>query len=367
MGKSTAAAVNRGDNGVVGGAGFYRRVCLRVSHLSHADHVGVETECRHDQILLGHVVGSVIRGAGEGVHHVVDDPSLLVALNEGQLAGTRLDGVDTLVVGDGTQQGVQKCGLTRAGTSRHHEGNTVAKAGLQKGQHILGDGLTVKQVGAIHSCGMEHTDGYRDASVGIHDGFLECGDSGVVGKMPLRDGGGVVDDHARMVEELLDHVDCVLGREEMLLGLLDPSVQMGECHVVPTVDVDLLQVRIGKVLGENGVFRHFGKQAFHQALGIEARYRVARIIQEFTDIRLQLCGLAPVDEGSCVVLGNMALGEVYKGRKFDLCHTLHHPFIFLFSVHRSHHLFCDCLNGLHKLLILHRLIQAPFHILLDEG
>ena len=301
------------------------------------------------------------------MHHVVDDPSLLVSLDQGQLAGTRLDGVDTLIVGDGTQQGVQKCGLTRAGSSRHHEGNTVAKAGLQKGQHILGDGLTVKQVGAIHSCGMEHTDGDRDASVGIHDGFLECGDTGVVGEMPLCDGGGVVDDHARMVEELLDHVDGVLGREEMLLGLLDPSVQMGECHVIPTVDVDLLQVGVGQVLGENGVFRHFGKQAFHQALSIEPGHRVARIIQEFTDIRLQLCGLAPVNKGGCVVLGNMALGKVYKRRKFNLSHTLHHPFIFLFSVHGLHHLFCNRFDGLHKLLVLHGLIQAPLHILLDEG
>ena len=104
MSVSSTAAVNGRYNGMVGRACFYCGVRLRVSHLTHADHVGVKTECSHYQVLLGNVIDVLIRGARQRMHHVIDDSALLVSLNKGKLSCTAFNRIDTFTVGDRTEK-----------------------------------------------------------------------------------------------------------------------------------------------------------------------------------------------------------------------------------------------------------------------
>ena len=132
--------------------------------------------------------------------------------------------------------------------------------------------------------------------------------------MPLRDRSRIVDNHTRMVKQLLYDVDGVLRGEEMLLCLFNTTVKVSQSHVIPTVDIDLLKVGVCKVLCEDRVFRHFGEKALDQAFVVIPCYRITRIIKILTDIRFELGGLALVDECCCVVLRNIALCETYKRR-----------------------------------------------------
>ena len=132
--------------------------------------------------------------------------------------------------------------------------------------------------------------------------------------MSLRDGSRIVDNHTRMVKQLLYNVDGVLRREEMLLCLLNTTIKVCQSHIIPTIDIDLLKVGVCKVLSEDRILRHFGEKAFYQAFGVIPCYRITRIIKILTDIRFELGGLALVDECCCVVLRNIALCETYKRR-----------------------------------------------------
>jgi hypothetical protein len=55
---------------------------LGVSHLSYAYNVGIETERRHNQILLAYIIGRVIRRAGESMYDVVLNSPLLISFKE---------------------------------------------------------------------------------------------------------------------------------------------------------------------------------------------------------------------------------------------------------------------------------------------
>ena len=57
---------------------------------------------------------------------------------------------------------------------------------------------------------MEQSDGYRYTAFLVHDGILQCRDTGVVREMSLRHGRCVVDDHIRVVKKALDDVHRVL-------------------------------------------------------------------------------------------------------------------------------------------------------------
>ena len=47
------------------------------------------------------------------MHHVVDHPTVCISLDERKLSCTRFDTVNSLVIGNGTQERIEKCGLTR--------------------------------------------------------------------------------------------------------------------------------------------------------------------------------------------------------------------------------------------------------------
>ena len=248
------------------------------------------------------------------MHHVIDDSALLVSLDKGKLSCTAFNRIDTFTIGDRTEERVQKRCLTGACSTCNNKGHTVTKAGFKERKHIVGERVGVDKVFPIYSLRVKHTDRDRDTSIGIHNGFFQRGDTGVIRQVSLRDGSRIVDNHTRMVKQLLYDVDGVLGREEMLLCFLNTTVKVSQSHIIPTVDIDLLKVGVCKVLCEDRVFRHFGEKAFYQSFGVIPCYRITRIIKILTDIRFELGGLALVDECCCVVLRNIALCETYKRR-----------------------------------------------------
>ena len=135
----STAAVNGRYNGMVGRACFYCGVCFRVSHLSHAYHVGVETERSHYQILLGNIIDVLIRWARKCVNHVIDDSALLVSLDKGKLSRTAFNRIDTFTVGDRTEERVQKRCLTGACSTCNNERHAITKAGFKERKHIVGE------------------------------------------------------------------------------------------------------------------------------------------------------------------------------------------------------------------------------------
>ena len=74
----------------------------------------------------------------------------------------------------------------------------------------------------------------------------------------------------------------------MLLCLFDMTVKVCQRHVVPTVDVDLLNVGIGKILGQNGVVCHFGKEPFGECFGVVAFHGIGGIVEILADTVFKL-------------------------------------------------------------------------------
>ena len=69
----------------------------------------------------------------------------------------------------------------------------------------------------------------------------------------------------------------------MLIAFFNMTVKIGECNIVPTVDVDLLNVRIIQIGGQERVFRHLAKQSVRDLLHGISHNGVSRVIKELCD------------------------------------------------------------------------------------
>ena len=100
---------------------------------------------------------------------------------------------------------------------------------------------------------MKQTDGYRDASVGVDNRLLQCGDTGVARQMSLRHGSGVVDDHAGVVEQSFHDVCGLLRGIEMFRDLQHIPRIIRHAYVVPSVDVDLLDAVFSEIRSKDRI------------------------------------------------------------------------------------------------------------------
>ena len=123
-----ATSVNRCYDRMVCGACFHGRVRFGIAHLAHADYVGIESQSRHNEIFLGNAVLLIVRRTGQGMHHVVNNLTVCISFHKRKLSCTRFDTVNSLVIGNGTQERIEKCGLTRRGSTCHNERNAVTQA-----------------------------------------------------------------------------------------------------------------------------------------------------------------------------------------------------------------------------------------------
>ena len=99
---------------MVGRAGFDGTVRFPVAHFSDTDNIRVETECRHKQLCLRNVICLVIRRAGDGMHHIVDNLPCSVPLDKRQFSCARFNGIDTLIIRNPGKQSVEQRGFTAA-------------------------------------------------------------------------------------------------------------------------------------------------------------------------------------------------------------------------------------------------------------
>ena len=199
MGGLCRTGVYRGHYRVSCKGCFYGGVGFGISDLTDNHNVGVKTKSRHNEVFLCDVVCVILARTGQRVYHVVLRFSEAVLLDEEQLTGAGLNGVDTLIVRNARKKCVHEGCLTRRGSTCHNYRNTVADAHFEERDHFLGDHATFNEVGAVNSLRMQKSDRYRDTCFLIHDRRFDCRDTGVIRQVALSNGRGVVDDHATVV------------------------------------------------------------------------------------------------------------------------------------------------------------------------
>ena len=141
---------------------------------------------------------------------VVCDSSVLISLDEVYLTRTRFNGIDTLIIRNGSEKRIQKCRLTGGGSSGYNKGYTVSKAKLEKGYHFVRSHTRFDDMIAVYSLRMEQTDGYRYPAVLINNRRFERCDTGIVRQMPLCNRRRIVDNHITVVKQSLDDISRVL-------------------------------------------------------------------------------------------------------------------------------------------------------------
>jgi len=82
----------------------------------------------------------------------------------------------------------------------------------------------------------------------------------------------------------------------MLFGLFDPTVEVCNGDVVPSVDVDLLHIRIVEIARQYRILRHFRIQSFCKRLFGIAVHRKPGVIEVLRDIRFEFRHLGAVNE-----------------------------------------------------------------------
>ena len=299
--------VYRSHYRVSGKGCFHGGVCFRISNLTDNDNVGVETKSRHNEVLLCDVVGIILGGTRQRVYHVIDGFTEAVLLDEEQLSCAGLNGVNTLVIGNARKKCVHERCLTRRGSTCHNHGNTVTDAHFEKCDHFLCCHAAFDEVCAVNSLRMQKSDRYRDTCFLIHHRTLDCRDTGVVRKVSLCNGSGVIDDHAAVMQQPFDDIDCVRRRTEMFFELDHSAVRVGQRNVIPCVDVDLVEVSRTKEGREDGVFHHLRIQTVNELVFGKAVDKETTVKDIFLDIRLELVVLLFIGECCCVVLGNILL------------------------------------------------------------
>ena len=148
---------------------------------------------------------------------------------------------------------------------------------------------------------MQKTNGNGNAAILIHNGTLDRRNTGIAGQVSLRNGHGVVDNHAAVVQKTLDDIDRMTGRVEVFFGFDHSAVRVGQHHIVPCVDIDLIDVGCAEIGGQNRIFDHFGVETVDQLFIGEAVHQVAVVQHEFFNIRLELIVFVLVRERGGVV------------------------------------------------------------------
>ena len=108
----------------------------------------------------------------------------------------------------------------------------------------------------------------------------------------------------------------------MFCQFFNPPVQMRQGDVVPTVDIDLLNIGILQPRGQDGILRHFRIQTVGQRLSCKASHRVARVVQVLCDIRPQFGSLAPVNQCLRIMRGQIPLRQLQERIQFHLFHRI---------------------------------------------
>ena len=255
------------------------------------------------------------------MYHVVLRFSEAVLLDEEQLTGAGLNGVDTLIVRDARKQCVHEGCLTRRGSTCHNYRNTVADAHFEERDHFLGDHATFNEVGAIYSLRMQKSDRYRDTCFLIHNRRFDCRDTGVVRQVALGDRCGVINDHSAMMQQPFYDVDCVGRTAEVFFELDHSAVRVGQRNVIPCIDVYLIEVSRTEERSEDGVFHHLRIQAVDELVFGEAVNDEATVKDIFLNIGLELVVLLLVGKGCGVILGDILLCLSKEVIKFNPYHT----------------------------------------------
>ena len=89
---------------------------------------------------------------------------------------------------------------------------------------------------------MQKTDGNGNTAIVIHNGTFDCGNTGIVRQVSLGDRGGIVDNHATVMEQSLDNIHGMTGRVEMFFELFQMPVRPCDDDIIPGVDIDLVDV-----------------------------------------------------------------------------------------------------------------------------
>ena len=252
---------------------------------------------------------------------IVDDLTILIASHQRQLTGAGFDGEHTLVVGDGSHNGVQQSRFTTGSCTGHDKGNAVADAHAEEIHHLLGGKARIHQLVQRHTLRVQKTDRNSNATLFIHDRFLQRGNTGIAGKMALGHGRGVVDDHAGVMQESLNDIHRMLRRMEMLLKFDDSAIQQRQGDIVPTIDIDLFQIRRTKVLGQDTVFRHLAVQLVDEFSGSHAFDLKVTVTEVLIDVGLQLMKLGLIGQDCCVMRRDILLGHFQQSPEVDFsCH-----------------------------------------------
>ena len=119
--------------------------------------------------------------------------------------------------------------------------------------------------------------------------------------MSLRDRHGVVDNHAAVVQKAFDDIDRMTGRVEVFFGFDHSAVRVGQHHIVPCVDIDLIDVGGAEIGCQNRIFDHFGVETVDKLFIGEAVHQIAVVQHKFFDIRLELIVFVLVHERGGVV------------------------------------------------------------------
>lgn len=99
-----------------------------------------------------------------------------------------------------------------------------------------------------------------------------------------------------MLKQLFDHILCVLRGKEMLFRLFNPTVEVCNGDVVPTIDIDFFYVGIVEIVRQYRILHHFRIQSFGKRLFGIAVYRKTGIIEVLRDIRFEFRHLGAVNE-----------------------------------------------------------------------
>lgn len=176
------------------------------------------------------------------MHHIVLHLAKAVSLDKKQLSCSAFDGVDTLVIGDASEQCIEKRCFARRGSTCDHKADAVSDAHFEECNHFFVCHSAFDDVDSVDSLRMQKTDGNGNTAIVIHNGTLDCGNTGIVRQMSLGNRCGIVDDHPTVMEQALDNIHGMTGRVEMFVEFFQMPIRPCDDDIIPGVDIDLVDV-----------------------------------------------------------------------------------------------------------------------------